>query len=963
MNNTTRIVNQPPKEDISPEDFLSTNAFIPSIDQTRDLSIEQKNSFRNYMENKTRNKQVQKAINSTQNEEYDFFASVPVNLRKSNVVEKNKKDIIKIEIPSIIDIDTRNRDKNSYPEPSDFNIPLGKTFYNVKSIELVSSTIPNTDQTITNTPIEIRNNRISWQNSEDADLGRFQNRTFTSIAPVGQESGYVYVTITNHNITTNIRDGNFYIEVSNSTDPDFNGMWLAQVVSSDLLKVTYSNSTSGTATIDTGIPNYTVELTPGNYNASTISTEIQKQMNLVKRRKTILNYPIFHYFTVDVNLDTDVMTFRSYITKQLQGNPLDTIAGSGVVKVNSISHGFKTGDSVLIIGAKTVSGLTSNILNGLFEVTVLNSDQFQYEVNERANGSGIGGGTTCKTGQPSSFRLIFDTAESLIVNNIGFPAEDSSEALGTNEAPLTTKALNVTDATQNGSYLTFTTSVPHSLIPTNIIPITDITVGEHPIVTTSVDHGLQNTENVYISYPYTDPALESFFSVTSTSKHTFMINNLTVASNSGGTGSLKHGGDSIKISGFKSIPIINGIEYLVEAVTGNTFDIKASVTDIQASGLESTVIGTKQISVYHQNHGYNIISSITTSGSSAAQVTTVVKHGLTGKKFTGVNKTYPTPLTNIVFIDTVIPHGLSTSDSVFISNSTGVSIDGTYFIQLVSATEFSVYVVGGTDETGTTCDINIGDTVIFSQTNSIPSISTNANGIVNFYVEYIDDYNFKIETGFPITVPGTYGILGRDNKIALHRVTSSEYGSSTLGGIPLRSINSIYYPIYEIIDENNYKIRVNDYATSTVTSGGSSTTITSNIHGYRNFQSNTFNGEESGVLYKSISLEGENYIYLTSPGLQTVFVPGNQGLGDVFSRIVLSEPPGNMLFNTFVTVPKEFNPPLRYLKEISFKVKRTDGILFNFKDIDYSLSLRIIEVVDRIINSEISSSTGTSDLY
>ena len=148
-----------------------------------------------------------------------------------------------------------------------------------------------------------------------------------------------------------------------------------------------------------------------------------------------------------------------------------------------------------------------------------------------------------------------------------------------------------------------------------------------------------------------------------------------------------------------------------------------------------------------------------------------------------------------------------------------------------------------------------------------------------------------------------------------------------------------------------------------MSSGGSNTVITSNIHGYRNFQSNTFNGEELGVLYKSISLEGENYIYLTSPGLQTVFVPGNQGLGDVFSRIVLSEPPGNMLFNTFVTVPKEFNPPLRYLKEISFKVKRTDGILFNFKDIDYSLSLRIIEVVDRIINSEISSSTGTSDLY
>ena len=113
MNNTTRIVNQPPKEDITPEDFLATNAFIPSIDQTKDLTVDQKNSFRNYIEKRTTNKKVQKAINSVTSEDYDFFASVPSNLRKSNVVEKNKKDIIKIEIPSIIDIDTRNRDKNA----------------------------------------------------------------------------------------------------------------------------------------------------------------------------------------------------------------------------------------------------------------------------------------------------------------------------------------------------------------------------------------------------------------------------------------------------------------------------------------------------------------------------------------------------------------------------------------------------------------------------------------------------------------------------------------------------------------------------------------------------------------------------------------------------------------------------------------------------------------------------------
>jgi hypothetical protein len=135
-------------------------------------------------------------------------------------------------------------------------------------------------------------------------------------------------------------------------------------------------------------------------------------MNLVKRRNGTED-DNYHYFTVDVNLDTDVMVFRSYITKQLQGNPLTVIGGSGIVTVNSISHGYKAGDYVLIIGAKSTGGLTPSLLNGLFVIDVLNSDSFTYEINERASETANGGGTTCKTGTPSDFKLIFDTAKSI----------------------------------------------------------------------------------------------------------------------------------------------------------------------------------------------------------------------------------------------------------------------------------------------------------------------------------------------------------------------------------------------------------------------------------------------------------------------------------------------------------------------------------------------------------------------
>lgn len=953
--NTSRVINQRPKEDIAPEDMLATHAFIPSIDSTVDLTQAEKAGYRAYTETMQRNRQVKKAIDDTKTvEDYDYFASVPVSNRGSTIIKKRQKDIIKIEHSSIVDIDTRKRNKNLYPEPSSFTFALGKTFYNIKSVELVSTAIPNTDQTITNKPIQIRNNRISWENLEDEDLGRYLNKSVTSLG------NYVYITITNHGLSTQVRDGRFFVKISKSTStPNIDGRRYTEIVDANTLRIPFQGGIVATATadIDTGIPNYTVELTPGNYNASTIVTEIQKQMNLVKRRNNTGN--IYHYFNVTVNLDTDVITFRSYITKQLSGSPIATTSGTGLITVTSLSHGFKSGDYVLMINVKSMGGLNGSVINGLFVITVINSDTFVYEINERASESGIGGGTTCKTGKPSDFRLIFDTANSLIVNNIGFPDEDSSETLGTSITPITTKALNISNAVINGNYITFTSN-SHGLTSANMFTITSVTVGTNPILTTSTPHGLSDTDTAYIFYSFSEPQLQAFYPVTATSDTTFRLDTVEILSNTGGTGILKHGGDTIKLSNFKSVPTINENVYIIENVTTNTFEIEVGVTQIQTSSIPYTIVGTRQITINHPSHGFNTLTSIAASTATTALITTKVPHGLTGTRFTGATKA--TTLINTVDITVATPHGLTTSDTVLISNSVnGADIAGSYVIQAISASTFRITFVGGTS--AGTCDVNTGNTVIFSDTNSTPSLSSNALGITTFYVEYVSSTTFLIQTGFSITTPGTYGMLGRSKKIAIHRVTASEIGGSTLGGIPLISIVHNYYVIDNVIDQDSYMIRVRDHATFTTSSGGSDIVVTSTRHGYRKFQSNTFTGQDDGVLYKSISLEGENYLYLVSPGLQTVFAPGNEAVGDIFSRIVLSEPPGNMLFNTFVTVPKEFNPPLRSLKDISFDIKRSDGILFNFNDTDFSMSIRVVEIVDRIADSEFSSATGTSDLY
>lgn len=955
MSNTTRIINNPPLEYVNSEDLLSTNVFIPQT-ENEDISDIQKKQFMRYYEDRKRSEQVKKAINRVNENDYDYFAGTNNNFSlNSSVVIKSQKDVKKIEKLSIIDIDTRNRNLNAYPQPSHFIIPLGKTFYNIKKIELVSTAIPNTDQTITNTPIQIRNNKISWQNAEDVDLGIYKNVSISQNIP-----DFLDITIPAHGLSSQVRDGDFYVNISKSTtNPSINGKRFAEILDADTIRIPFTGGITATATanVDVGFPTYTVELTPGNYNATTITEEIAKQMNLVKRNNN--SGEIFHFFTVEINLDTDVMTFSSYITKQLSTGPISTTIGTGVVTVYSLAHGYKTGDLVLMIGVKNIGGLTASILNGLFRVTVLNSDSFSYEVNERASAAEEGGGSTVKTGRPSEFRLIFDIADSLIVNNIGFPKEDSSVYIGTSETPITTKTLSITDAQQVGNYVRFT-SPSHGLEGAVLIEISDISTGEFPKVTTTTPHGLEDRKEAFIKYLHTSPILNGVYSIRVTGINTFILNTVNIIENSGGLGSLKHSGDRIKLNGFKSVPKISENIYMIENSTTNTFDIEQSLISIQESSIPESVIGTEQIFVNHENHGFNSITSVSASGSTKALVKTLTNHGLSGVKYEGVS--IETVILNTVDIS-ITGHGLSTSDTIFISNSnSSPSINGTYVIQTIDVDTFRISFIGGI-VAAATCDINFGDKVVFSITNSVPDITTDVNGNTEFYINKISDTEFEIDTGFLITSPGDSGILGREQSIALHRIEPDQIGSDNLGGIPISVLNSNYYNIQKIIDENNYMIRVGRYANYTVSGGSSNVSGTSQIHGFRTFQSNTVNGERDGVLFKSISLEGENYVFLVSPNLHTVFSPGNEKVGDVFAKILLNEPPGVMMFDSFISAPREFNPPLAVLNSLEFSVKRQDGYLFNFNNIDFSMSLRVTEIVDQIEGSNISSRTGASDLY
>ena len=80
---------------------------------------------------------------------------------------------------------------------------------------------------------------------------------------------------------------------------------------------------------------------------------------------------------------------------------------------------------------------------------------------------------------------------------------------------------------------------------------------------------------------------------------------------------------------------------------------------------------------------------------------------------------------------------------------------------------------------------------------------------------------------------------------------------------------------------------------------------------------------------------------------------------EVFAKILLNQAPGNILYDTFVSSPKEyFNTPLKFIDTIEFIFKEPNNNLFYMNNLEHSFSLKIEEVIEIIENTNFSSRTG-----
>jgi hypothetical protein len=84
-------------------------------------------------------------------------------------------------------------------------------------------------------------------------------------------------------------------------------------------------------------------------------------------------------------------------------------------------------------------------------------------------------------------------------------------------------------------------------------------------------------------------------------------------------------------------------------------------------------------------------------------------------------------------------------------------------------------------------------------------------------------------------------------------------------------------------------------------------------------------------------------------------VNNNSNQLPAFAKILLSGSPGDILYNTFINYPLEFDFPISTLNELKIKISYGDGTLPDFRNIDHSFTIKIVELVNYPKNTGINS--------
>ena len=111
----------------------------------------------------------------------------------------------------------------------------------------------------------------------------------------------------------------------------------------------------------------------------------------------------------------------------------------------------------------------------------------------------------------------------------------------------------------------------------------------------------------------------------------------------------------------------------------------------------------------------------------------------------------------------------------------------------------------------------------------------------------------------------------------------------------------------------------------------------------------------------TLDIDGNEYVYMTSDILGGNFTSSNDSsnLQNIFAKIQYVGEPGEVGYNAYIGGQKfYYDTPLNRLTEIDFEFKDIDGNRIDFKNVDHSFTLEIIEVIQKVEGTDYNARLG-----
>lgn len=909
-------------------DLISTNKFIPEPELTGEVPSQFNEEFKNYYRAEMQRKEMAKVQESIENIRLDE------NTDENNILITNtysgpseKDDFVsgikrkEKEIKTYVSVDSRDRDKKLYPNANSFKIFLGKTFYNIRRIGLVSIEFPNTDAVINNT-----NNKLYWVNQQDIDIDNRDAKTgdYPVYSSTLRNGSYIVTTLKSEieskmsSVKRGGTDGYHYF--INSFNTETNLVSFTSLILTSLQANSFSTSKdSNLLSINStgSFRNFKDQETIYIQGAKTVggisSSYINTSHTLIKISddSAQIELTVTASEIVDQGGGNTAFIGKLAPFKLLFGNYSDVLAPKiGYPNENSsqrINNYIKNMNQLYMLELTielptkfarntacigeyavitNVTGLDENkivdVINNSIFIEV-SSDTYE-SFGDRYNLVGA----TIKLKNDISiisniisavkYRVQYIYVETYVEHNLTFddiginiimfntatsPSFDGENEVikvyGKNKFVIAGVLAPNGQFSGNGDITAGGSFHHHNVLNTKTF---NLTSASRDILTNKLvlSVNMNETENEHVYYLNTGRSIKVFNLVTNpvTDKLVYKILTRTPTAN---------------------VEVIDGMTYRTYIVTLDT-----SVSSINSDSINTAYISSSLVKLSFPYHGFNNIQNIQNVPSSSGTVE----------------------------ITTLLPHNLASVNN----NGNGIYINNT------------------------TCVSNTGVIDKFYSNND--TLTEN-----NFTI--VDDDTFRISgvlsSNGILNTAGNMGIIGQHHDFYL-------YNTSDIAGISNEDINNKKFTVLRIIDQNTFLFDINGYPTQTTSSINDSIDISSLIHGFSATQINV----KDDVVTRSINLQGENYSFLCCPQLNTMMNTGK--VKDVFARISLNQSPGNMVFS-FLSSAKEYDTsPLNTLSELEFNMLNYDNTFYNFNDLDYSFVLEITEVIDTTENFNISSRRG-----